>query len=240
MRGLSSIGKRKREEIAGVVRQWRESAMRWIRKMPLAMRALDGGVVVRLPEPGSDDHFRAAGMEKGPGGSWSSGANSVGPAAHELSRLSRRIAVICAPLGFRVGSLLRFEHRLDRGTLPSVAHYMLAEDAEFEVVEIELALGLETQKEPTMDWEEPLNMGPRRVLGVLVRNLGEIKVGRIVGMLPSSLLKGTKKPADKVHQVGRWIEELAGRNPPLAEATTRTGYYRATDHGKAWQVANGE
>lgn len=226
--------KRRRALVETATREWREKAKRWVRLMPLAVRAIDGSLRVDLPVPSSDEHFRSAGLELIGSGAWSGAGNPLGPAAFELGVQSREVAAKCAPMGFRVGCLLRFEHRLRRGILPSLAHYMMAEDAEFEIMEIELALGIDPEAPRAINWDEPLNAGPQAVLRALVRNLCEIKVGNLVPQLPGSLLGGIAEQRDKVGQVRRWIDELAARNPPLAEDGMTSGYYQATEKGKDW------
>lgn len=230
---VAKVGPQQRLQLETAMRRWRELAMQWVRLMPLAMRAIDGSLRINLPAPGSDDHFRAAGLEPGPHGSWNSGTNPLGPAAFELGRQSRRVASVCAPHGFRVGSLLRFEHRLE-SLLPSVAHYTLSEDAEFEIMEIELALGIDPNAPRAINWDEPLNAGPEAVLRALVKNVHEIKVGNLLPQIPVLLLIGTEEKPNKVKQLRRWLVELSARNPPLAEIGSKGGYYRATEQGTAW------
>ena len=167
MRRERGIGKREKKALAATLRTWRDKAMAWIKLMPIATRTLDGGLSLRLPDPGSDAHFMAAGLVKGPDGSWRSGEKSVGPAAYQLRDECRRLAALAAPYGFRVGMLLRFEHRLKRGVLPAREHYLLVDEAEFEVMEIELALGIDPKGPPVVNWNAPLLAGPKDVLRVL-------------------------------------------------------------------------
>jgi hypothetical protein len=233
LRRERGIGKRTKKELAEALSAWREKAMAWIKLMPIAMRTLDGSLSLRLPEPGSDAHFAAAGMVKEPDGSWRSGGKPLVPAAYALREECRRLAAKAAPHGFRVGTLLRFEHRLKRGVLPAREHYLLVDEAEFEVMEIELALGIDPKGPPVVNWNAPLLAGPENVLRVLRESRDEMKLERITRQVRPTLLAGTSEE-NKPGQVSRWIDELIDRHPPLASASRRKGYYKVTDAGMGW------